>query len=263
MEKYAETISELHRRRLEVVSFDWQGQGMSDHLLPVREKGYVRSYDDYLADLDLIIHSVVLPGMRGPLYLLCHSMGGHIGLRYLAEADHRVEKAVFCAPMVDIDTSPFPSFLVRCLSRLQVAAGLGHKVMMGSARRNPFPDRFEGNILTSDHQRFLRNRKMVTDRPELSAARVTCGWLTASYESIDILKRPETAAALKIPLLFVCAGDDHIVSNRALRNMAAEVDGSRLVTVGAARHEILQETDPLRSVLWQAFDRFLDPDGRL
>ena len=39
LEKYHETICDLNDRGFAVVSFDWRGQGLSDRLLPDRNKG--------------------------------------------------------------------------------------------------------------------------------------------------------------------------------------------------------------------------------
>jgi hypothetical protein len=61
IEKYYETIGDLSRRGLGVAIMDWRGQGGSDRLLRDREKGFVRSYDDYVADLDQFFEDVILP----------------------------------------------------------------------------------------------------------------------------------------------------------------------------------------------------------
>ena len=46
IEKYSETVDQLLVRKLDVVTFDWRGQGLSDRLLPNRYKGYVETYED-------------------------------------------------------------------------------------------------------------------------------------------------------------------------------------------------------------------------
>jgi lysophospholipase len=257
MEKYEETIAALHNRKLDVFSFDWQGQGLSDRILPDREKGFVRHYDDYLEDLDRMLEVVVRPGLRGELFLLAHSMGGHIGLQYLYRDEHIFSKAVFCAPMIDIVTHPFPSFFARWLSRRQVAAGNAHKVVVGADQRTPFPERFENNVWTSDRKRFDRVRKGIKEHPELSAAMVTYGWVAATYDSIDVLKRIGREPSRNTPFLFAAAGRDCVVSNKAIRKFVSTAGNCRLVVIKDARHEILQEADYQRGLFWQAFDEFM------
>jgi lysophospholipase len=257
MEKYQESIDELLLRRMDVFSFDWRGQGLSDRMLPEFEKGFVNHYDDYLEDLAHFLKNIVLPQRRGPLLMLSHSMGGHIGLRYLYQHEHEFQKAVFIAPMIDVKTGLIPDCFVRWLTRRQIAKGNDAKVVLGSSRSTPFPARFKGNRLTSDAQRFYRNLQMVKSCPRLSAAYVTYGWLAATHASIDRLKQSAIAQSLAIPLLFVRAGKDRIVSSRAIDQFAGALPHFRLVTIKNAQHEILQETDPQRQIFWKAFDDFL------
>ena len=257
MEKYEETVAALHDRRLDVFSFDWRGQGLSDRMLPDREKGFVRHYGEYLEDLELIMNAVIQPGMRGELYLLAHSMGGHIGLRHLHRHGHLFTGVVLCAPMIDIITRQFPSFFARWLSRRQVAAGNPDGIVVGALRRTPFPERFRNNFWTSDRRRFERNRQRIKERPELSAAMVTYGWVAATYDSFGALKQAGRNHLPKIPLLFVVAERDRVVSNRAIRKFVSGTYKARLVVIKDARHEILQEADAQRGLFWQAFDMFI------
>lgn len=257
MEKYEETIGELLERRMDVFTFDWRGQGLSDRMLSESVKGFVRHYDDYLGDLDFFLKTMVRPAARGPLYLMSHSMGGHVGLRYLNQYHHPFAKAVFCAPMIDILTRPVPKFLIRWIIRRKTAKGKSHEVISGAARNTPFPDKFKGNRFSTDRERFLRTKEAVANEPRLSAADVTFGWLAATYDSIDILKKPEVPRSINIPLLFIYAGNDRVVSNKAIFQFQPEVPDSRLVAVEDAQHEILQGNDRQRGQFWQAFDDFM------
>jgi lysophospholipase len=254
-----ETIGELQDRSLDVFSFDWRGQGLSDRMLPEREKGFVHHYGEYLEDLTLMLEAVVLPRMRGRLYLLAHSMGGHIGMRYLYREKCPVEfeRAVFCAPMFNIKTDPFPSSFARWLSRKQVAWGNAHENVVGAARRTPFPERFEGNMWTSDRRRFERNRIRIIEHPELSAAMVTYGWVAATYESIEVLKQEARRKTPPTPLLIATAEKERVVSNGAIRKLVADADNCRLIEIKDSRHEILQEADRQRGYFWKAFDNFM------
>lgn len=257
MEKYEETIATLHDRDLDVISFDWRGQGLSDRMLPDREKGFVRNYDDYLEDLHLFLETIVRPEMRGESYLLAHSMGAHIGLRYLYRDEPLFSRAVLCAPMMDIVTYPFPRFFARWLSRRRVATGRAHEIVVGAGRITPFPESFENNFWTSDRERFERNLERIKERPELSAAMVTYGWVAATYDSIDVLKGVAGKRCLKTPLLFAVAGKDCIVSGKAIRKFVSHTGNCRLIGIEDARHEILQEADRQRGIFWQAFDEFM------
>ena len=47
IEKYYETVRDLRARGFAVATFDWRGQGLSEHKLSDRNKGYVRNFADY------------------------------------------------------------------------------------------------------------------------------------------------------------------------------------------------------------------------
>jgi lysophospholipase len=55
-------------------------------------------------------------------------------------------------------------------------------------------------------------------------------------------------------VIIVSASRDRLVSNAAQAIVAERLPQGRLVTVEGAEHEILMETDPLRSQFWTHFD---------
>src|SRR6201993_5359971 len=59
IEKYFETVRDLRARGFAVATFDWRGQGLSEHKLSARNKGYVRNFADYGRDLDAVMSQVV------------------------------------------------------------------------------------------------------------------------------------------------------------------------------------------------------------
>src|SRR5262245_10884868 len=59
IEKYFETVRDLRARGFAVATLDWRGQGLSQRALRNSRKGYVRSFDEYLIDLETFINEVV------------------------------------------------------------------------------------------------------------------------------------------------------------------------------------------------------------
>jgi len=55
IEKYFETVRDLRARGFAVVTFDWRGQGLSDRALSNRHKGYVRSFSNFITDLEAVM----------------------------------------------------------------------------------------------------------------------------------------------------------------------------------------------------------------
>lgn len=62
---------------------------------------------------------------------------------------------------------------------------------------------------------------------------------------------------MRVPMLFFVAGEDQIVSATAIEDFAVRTKLGTTVLLASSRHEILQETDEIRSRFWAAFDAYL------
>jgi lysophospholipase len=91
---------------------------------------------------------------------------------------------------------------------------------------------------------------------------VTYGWLSAAIKSTDILHKPGFAKKITTAILIISAGEDSVVSNKAQKKICALLPDCEFIEIPRARHEILRETDAVRSIFWEKFDRFTDPDTK-
>lgn len=257
MEKHLETVSDLHGRGFTVYTFDWRGQGLSTRALPNRRKGYVKSYDQYLADLFQFVDSIVAPRHAGALYLLGHSMGSHLGLRFLHDRPGVIDKAVLVAPFLGPNSDPLPPGLLKAAMRAATAVGLGRRYLLGTGDAAPGRAAYSGNPLTSDPDRFAVEDEWLARNPDLGLGGPTYGWFDASFRSLDILHQPGYAEAIATPVLLVAAGRDRIVSTVAAREYRLRLPQGRYHVLSNALHEILHERDNLRDAFWKSFDDFL------
>ena len=62
-----------------------------------------------------------------------------------------------------------------------------------------------------------------------------------------------------MPVVVVGAGDDSRVVNRDLKAVTARLPHGRYVEIAGAYHELLVETDPVRSAFWREFDALTGP----
>ena len=255
VEKYDETAADLNERGFDVYSFDWRGQGFSTRMLPNRQKGFVETYADYLGDLDLFIKTIMMPNAHAPFYLLAHSMGAHVGLRYLHEHPGLFKRAVLTAPLIDIAMSPILKNALRVYTRWAVKCGFGENYAPGTG--NNKPQRFENNKLTSDRGRFERVRRQLLEMPGLALGGVTHQWLLATFRSIDRLSAKGFIENMETPTLMVAAQNDRIVSIEAQKAMQKRLPQCQLVILESAMHEILVEADEIRNRFWKIFDDFL------
>src|SRR5262249_60427275 len=118
----------------------------------------------------------------------------------------------------------------------------------------------EGNPLTSDRERYLRNRMVIEAAPGLGLGSPTIAWLRASLRSIARLTTPDYPLRVQVPLLLFAAGMDTVVSTQALEGVALRLKVGTHGLLPQARHEILQEADELRQRFWAAFDAYLGVD---
>ncbi|MCW0182886.1 MAG: alpha/beta hydrolase [Zavarzinia sp.] len=249
IEKYHETVADLHDRGFDVHLMDWRGQGLSARLLPDRMKGHVRDFADYVDDLEAFVDRIA---PRGPLILMAHSMGGHILLRALAQRPGlraRAAGAVLCSAMLAINTGALGPRGAGRVARALVRLGLGKRA---------FPGKEGGgeNVLTSDPERAGDQAALIAANPDLDLGPPTFGWLDAAFRSMALLARPGLVEAVDMPVLVAVAGSDRVVVPAAERAVAARLPRSNLLEIEAARHEILKERDDLRAQFWAGFDKW-------
>lgn len=257
LEKYLETIGDLNRKGFDVYSFDWRGQGLSQRQLPDRRKGHVKNYACYLKDLKDFIEQIMPPDATRPLVFLAHSMGAQIALRYLHDHPGKVDRAILTAPLIDIKTGLYPKWLVKSLTWLALKAGLDSAFVPEFKNRNSLKRTFKRNLLTSDPQRFLVEKKAITQNPDLALGGLTFGWLAATLTSTSFIMQTDYVEQIRTPTVIVSGGLDRVVSARAQKAVCARMPNCHRVVFDRARHEILMETDRIRSAFWKIFDAFV------
>ena len=257
-EKYAETIAHLLDRGFQVWSMDWRGQGLSARLLPERHKGYIDGYDTYLKDLHFFLQSKVLPSAPRPLILMGHSMGGHLALRYMREHQGLFAAAALSAPMIAIQSAPFPDPIFRGLTAAGCRLGMRTWYAPGQHDFNAEDRDFSNNRITSCPIRFQKILDCIQNNPDLALGGATFGWLYESIKSMAILRQRSYASQIIDPVLIVSATDEKIVSPQAQVELAHWMPQCRLVSISGCEHELLQEVDVVQTLFWEAFDAFLE-----
>ncbi len=263
-EKYFETISDLSAKGLGVATFDWRGQGGSDRLLRNPQRGYVKSFRDYVADLEQFFEEVVLPDCRGPYYILAHSTGALVALLTASSMVNRVQRMVLLTPFLGIPGQRVSMARIRFITTLLSLLGLGRLyAAWGPRPKQSIP--FDRNNVTSDAVRYRRNTAIYETHPELALGGPTIRWLRAASSAAVAVSKPEFTASVRISTLIIAAGADNVVSTKAITSYARHLRLSSLLTVDGARHELLQEADLYREQTLAAFHAFIpgNDDGTL
>jgi lysophospholipase len=259
IEKYFEVIADLRRRGFAVAIHDWRGQGGSHRPLANRNKGHVLNFAEYDRDVARFMRDIVLPDCPPPYIAVAHSMGGNILLRNATASGSWFDRMVLSAPMIALADAKVrvPQWLARGFAEVMCACGAQSLFVPGGYELPAEAGPFEGNALTSDPDRFARNRQIVETYPALGLGSPTIGWLRAAFRSSGMLIDPQYASRIETPILLLGAGRDRIVSTAAIEAFANRLKLGTHVLINASRHEILQERDEIRAQFWAAFDAYL------
>jgi len=262
IEKYFEVIADLRRRGFAVATMDWRGQGGSQRLTSDPRKGHVSSFSDYDQDLKIFMREVVLPDCPPPFIALAHSMGANILLRNAAQPGSWFDRMILTAPMIAIAPAKvgFPRWLAVSYAEGGCLLGLSRFYVKGGSEACVEQGPFEGNQLTSDRERWARNKAVLDIAPEVGLGSPTIGWLRAAYRSMDLISDSLYPKQVHVPLLLFTPSKDEIVSASAIEEFGARLKVGAHVLMPGSRHEVLQEADNIRLRFWAAFDAYLGVD---
>jgi len=256
IEKYFETVRDLRARGFAVATLDWRGQGRSERALGNPRKGYIRSFDEYIRDLETFIHDVVLPDCPPPHFAFAHSMGASILLRAAYQGIRTFDRMVLLAPMIALPGLR-RSRVTRGLVKAMRLAGLGASFVPGGDSTVMLQRPFMGNLFTSDPVRYARNVAVLEAEPALGIGSPTVGWADSAFKAMRDLSLASFTGKIRQPILIVAAGQDQVVSTPAIDDFAIRLRAGSHLIVPGARHELLMEQDRYRGQALAAFDAFV------
>jgi alpha-beta hydrolase superfamily lysophospholipase len=203
-------------------AFDLRGHGRSEG-----RRGHVRSFGVYLQDVDRFRREVEVFTPSGlPLFLLGHSMGGLIALRYLEGYRTQLTGAIISAPWL-ATAMPVPRW----------------KATAAAALARVLPSLPLGNGLKPEH--LSHDRRVVDDyrADPLVHDRITPRlFLEASAAMGLVLQHADRVTA---PLLFLVPESDRIVDAQRSLQFARQLPAhlTTIRTYAGMYHEILNEVD--------------------
>jgi lysophospholipase len=257
LERYFETMIAMQARGYHVAGMDWRGQGGSQRLLNDPHRGHVRSFREFDEDLRSVMEGVVMKNLPGPYYVIAHSTGGHILLRALTRQTW-FQKAIITCPLMELQYGSWPKTVAFALAVVASAFGLGGAYLPGFNHPHFLLRPFEGNPLTSDARRWLRDQRTIEQHPELGIGGPTYGWLVATMMSLKALHTQHRGRGLNCPTLIMLAGRERVVDNLATHRYLQHTPGISTVTITQSLHEILMENDAVRKEFFAAFDSFME-----
>lgn len=253
--KYKELVFNLVNNGYNVAVIDHRGQGLSERLLKNPHKGYVKNFDDYAIDLNEFINKIVNPRCNNDLFLLGHSMGGAIAIRYLQSYPNNIKAIALTSPMIGIDSGSLPLWLGKLIinSSLQINNVFSDQAWYFIGHKDYINKPFTDNHLTHSTVRYKIFRDIYIEHPEIQLGGVTFKWLSQAIKAEKHIF--EDIAQYSTPTLLLQASEDTVVSNSRQDDFCRELAsmGNKLcaennpVVIHGAKHEILFEKDTMRN----------------
>jgi lysophospholipase len=240
---FCETVYDLRDSGYDFYLVDHRGQGWSGRLLDDPERSYVDRFDDYVADLDTVVRTVVQPSRYRRVVALAHSMGGAIATRYAELHPGVFTQLVLSAPMHAVDTKQYPEPFALVLATAATVAGQGGEY----APTQVAPDAaapFAGNDQTHSTARWAQYATLWQRFPELLVGGSTFRWLKEIL--VGTLATRTFAFTIDTPVLILQAGDDAYVKAWGQDEVCRRAAHCQRRVFPHAYHDLLNERDPVR-----------------
>lgn len=218
--RYEEFGEFMGGHRFSTFALDLRGHGGSEG-----RQGHVSRFDVLLQDLDRFRREVQgLVPVSLPVFLVGHSLGGLVALRYLQEYESTMAGAVLTAPWLGT---------IAAVPRWQiVAANILNRILPAF----PFPHTIDADELTHDPERAANYRE-----DPLIHGTITPRMFMETASAIDLALR--RGDRINGPILFLLAGADRLVDTGRSLAFARSLQASD-VTIDVLEgqyHEVLQE----------------------
>ncbi|MEE2744098.1 MAG: alpha/beta hydrolase [Bdellovibrionota bacterium] len=243
-----------------IYTLDLRGQGHSERMLKNPKKGYIDSFDNYIKDFSLFLKKVVLKDKNKNLFLITHSTGGAITLLYLMEDEkrHRMfNKAVFCSPLIKLNTRPFPYAFIKWMTELFCKSKFFCRMYApGESKFNAY-EKFENNPLTSNENRWYQTQRVSKKAGDIWFNGPTIKWV---HEVNKIYPRFKNyKGKIKLPFLFLQASDDKVVKPKPQEDFCKKMKGNcKFIRIENSKHEILMEKDLVRNKALRLINHFFN-----
>jgi len=219
--RYQHVAAHMNANGISACALDLRGHGESSG-----PRGYVWRFHDYLEDLDAFFNAIQLESMRVPCFVLGHSMGGLVVLNYAVHHKLECRGLIVSSPFlgVAIKVPPAKEFLGRIMSAIYPRLSL--------------PSGINPNDLSHDQS--------ICDtyaNDPLVFKTANARWYTEALRAIEQVK--SGASTIKLPCLFLQAGDDRLADASASEPLFNQLGSNdkKFVRYPDFFHEIFNEVE--------------------
>lgn len=215
---------------------------------------HIDSFQIYVNDWDEVVKNI-MPEMPQPWYLFSHSMGGLIAAMYIQQHPGVYRKAIFNAPMFEVNCGKIPYPVARAAAFLLCLLGKDREFLPGQTSYSDQED-FEGSAVTS-RERYLQYYHLQTAHPHLQNGGSSCRWTLEAFRGDAQVLKKERCRKMDLPILLIQADKDDYVNAGGQERFIASVPRGGILFVPGSKHEIYKCDDETMKYYVYAVMRFL------
>lgn len=238
--KYKELIFDLYNNGYSVYIHDHRGQGLSGRMTEDSDMGYIDEFQYYIDDMKYFYNTIANNAKHSKKYLVAHSMGGAIGMRYLEQYPLDFNAAAFSSPML--------GFVRPTCSAAKFLTGDSPKYALGQGKYQAEDETFKDNKLTGSQVRYHRMNTAFSKKPEARLGGASYQWVYKSCKQFKEINH--NIKRIKTPFILFSAENESIVSTNAHEQFiekAKELGKEcKAFLVKNAQHELFIEKDTQR-----------------
>ncbi len=232
------------------ITFDHRGQGASGGA-----RAWIDNYETYASDMAMVVNKAT---DGKPFNLICHSMGGLVGLVGAMKGLIKPRCIVLSSPLIGMPNFPLPAPTAYHLSKILTKCSLG---FINSGGGKYWTDSFEKNLLTRSLDRYNLMQKSPYPVPS-----PTFEWVKASYEATQFIAQPENIARINVPILVLCGTEERVVDSAAIQRWVSTASQhSKSVLefhwIQGGLHELLNESRPIYDQALNLIRSWFDKQG--
>lgn len=222
-ESYERLAQALQSLNLNIYAFDFRGHGRSPG-----PRGYVDSFSWFVRDMTTFVEFLEeKEKWPAPRFLLGHSMGGLVALKYLMETpNHPFQKVLLSSPLLGIKmaVSPLKEKVAHLLHRWAPQVTLPHGIRLEDLSRDP-------EILQEYKKDYLRHDKI--------APTTFLGMKECAEEVL------QGADQIQEPLFFQVAGRDRVVDLQKTKEFFQKLphDDKKMIVYKDSYHEVYNDSN--------------------
>ena len=230
--RYGALTEHLLANGYAVTAYDQRGHGLSDGL-----PGHVENFSDYEDDLDKVVSLTRSRAAGRPLFIIGHSLGGLVALRYLARQPANLAGAIISAPLIAVAV-PVPAH-----KRLIARVGLRFAPRL----------RLDNEINPAHLSRDSEVGKAYAADPHVNR-KVSMKWFAEATRAMAEVQ--EWAGQIRTPILVMHGTDDRLASVAATKALFARIGSAdkELAIYEGYYHELFNEPEKQelfeRATLW-------------